>query len=137
MSTDALLLPVGGDCFAILTTQLREVVACPEVTPMPTENASVLGLFNLHGELIPLFDTSTLLGLGPLQSITHVVVVETRVGNGALGTSAVPLAVQLDELVGTSENPHTLGIYSTNDMVATLIDADSLLRSVRVGTLSA
>ena len=43
---------------------VREVVASPEVALLVTAPPFVLGLFNLRGQIVPLFDTAALLGVG-------------------------------------------------------------------------
>ena len=60
----ALLLPVGNDLYAVDMAVAREVVASPEIQPLPTAPATVVGVFNLRGEIVPVFDTAMLLGLG-------------------------------------------------------------------------
>ena len=44
---------------------LREVVPLPEYTPLPNVEEIYLGVFNLRGEIFPIADISTLLGMSP------------------------------------------------------------------------
>ena len=125
----ALLLPVGNDVYALDTASVREVVTAPAVTCVPTIAAFMLGMFNLRGEVVPLFDTAALLGVGHLAAVTFVVVVTTSAGPAGLVVSGLPKVVVLDDLVGPSELRATLGMYVHGDGVAVLLDVESLLRT--------
>ena len=129
----ALLLPVGLEWYAIEITRVRETVASPALTGVPTAPPTLLGVFNLRGEIVPLFDTAALLGVKPMAVTTHAAVVETALGVAGLAVSAMPQSVELEEAVGLSEAPGTLASYALGSRLATLIDADRLLAPARIG----
>ena len=53
---------LGSGEFAIETSRVREVVSFPEVlTPVPLAATSVLGLFSLRGEVLPVLDLAEIL----------------------------------------------------------------------------
>ena len=69
----ALLVRLGEDSYAIPMTAAREVVAAPDVAVVPSAPPSVLGLCNVRGEIIPVFDAGALLGVPSLPvSYTHL-----------------------------------------------------------------
>jgi purine-binding chemotaxis protein CheW len=129
----ALLLPVGGDLYALPMEWVREVVAAPTVTRLVTAPAVVLGLFNLRGQIGPLLDTAALLGIGTAETIAFVVVVSCPQGLAGLATSAFPQRGVLDPPTGPSDLPGTAGVCQLDETVATLLDPASLLTPERVG----
>lgn len=118
----ALLLPVGADWYALDIHSVREVVARPAATAVPTAPKPLLGLFNLRGEIVPLFETATLVGLPSLPLGPYVAIVQTAMGPAGLSLSQVPESVELDVSV-----PSETATFALGARLATLIDADQLL----------
>jgi purine-binding chemotaxis protein CheW len=123
----ALLVPVGSDLYAIDADHVREVVTVPLVTRLPTVPDSVLGLYNLRGEIIPMFDTAALLGIGRIPSLSFAIIVSTRLGSAGMAVTALPQVASLEELVGSSELPSTLGTYADGERLVVLLDVDDLI----------
>jgi purine-binding chemotaxis protein CheW len=130
----ALRLHIGDEKYAVSMTSAREVVAAPSLTALPTAPPSVLGVCNLRGEIIPVFDTGVLLGLGPLPSFSSVTIVDTALGPGGLATSEMGEAIELGDAVGTTEGVGTAGAFATSDGLAVLIDVEALLSPARVAS---
>jgi purine-binding chemotaxis protein CheW len=129
---EALLIPVAGDWHALDVGCVREVLTEPLVTELPGAPDQVLGVFNLRGEIVPLFDTAALLGLGTLASSPFVVVVESRLGPAGLAATGIPEAVTLGEPTGATEMPGATAFYTIGKRVATLLDLETLLDPERV-----
>lgn len=55
---------VNGQSYALTTSLVRELVEVTSITKVPRTDDSILGLFNLRGEPMPLVDMSMLLELG-------------------------------------------------------------------------
>ena len=128
----ALLLSVGADRYALELTAIREVVLAPTVTPLPGAPASVLGVVNLRGEVVPVLDTAALLGAGRLERLTFVAVAETRHGPAALAADGEPSTVSLDKPAGAAESPVASGRFALPDGLVALLDVDVLLAPERV-----
>src|ERR1700736_2960176 len=127
----ALLIPVGLDLYAVSMESVREVVAAPRLCSLPTAPAAVLGLFNLRGEIVPLFDTAALIGLGRLSAWPFAAVLRTPLGPARLGASRLPEAIVLGESVGPSESHGVTGLYAVGQRLAALIDPEVLLIPAR------
>jgi len=112
---------------------VREVVASPVLAGVPTAPPTLLGVFNLRGDIVPLFDTAALLGIGRVPPSSHVTVVETALGAAGLVASAMPESVELGEPTGVTEGPGTVASYTLGSRVATLLDVDILLGPARIG----
>jgi purine-binding chemotaxis protein CheW len=124
----ALVFGVGDEWYAIDTTAAREVVAHPDVSSLPTAPPNVAGVFNLRGEIVPVFDTAILLGLtSQATSTAYVVVVETPLGPAGLAASTMGDAVTLGEPVGETELPGTIGAFDVDRRVVVLLDVAVLL----------
>lgn len=82
----ALVFPVAGTAAAVPLAAAREVVVDPVATPLPTAPPSVLGLFDLRGESVPLFDGAPLLRLPGRSGRGYAVVVACAAGIAGLAT---------------------------------------------------
>ena len=129
----ALLIPVGGDTYAIPLGSVREVVVDPKVTQLPTAPAVVRGVFNLRGDIVPLLDTALLLGLRPVIEEPYAVLVETPHGTAGLVATDMPLTVRLNESVGHSDIEGTTETYLVGDArLAVALDVSTLLNPARI-----
>lgn len=124
---ETVLLPVDDEFYAVPVPWVREVVAAPEVTPLPTSPALFLGLFNLRGEIVPLLDTANLVRGGTMGTVAFAVVLLGTFGTAALGASAFPRWAVLDVPLGRSDHYGTAGVFGVGDALAVLIDPAALL----------
>jgi purine-binding chemotaxis protein CheW len=127
MTIPAVVFPIGEDRYAVPTAAVREVVSEPKLTRLPTAPAALLGAFNLRGEVIPMFDTAVLLGIGTVVDAPIAVVVNTTAGPAALAVTGLPKFVVLETEPGTSELRGTLGVYAIDHGVAVMLDLDAML----------
>ena len=127
MTIPAVVFPIGEDRYAVATSVVREVVSDPRPTCLPTAPAVLLGAFNLRGEVIPMFDTAALLGIGTLADAPIVVVVDTSAGPAALAVTGLPKFVALETEAGASELRGTLGVYAVEGGVAVMLDIEAML----------
>lgn len=75
---------LGGEAYAIPLLQVREVLAMPEITPVPTMPAHFLGIMNLRGQVISVIDLRRKLGVKPSES-SEVAVIITDLGSICIG----------------------------------------------------
>ncbi|MEO5833363.1 MAG: chemotaxis protein CheW [Nakamurella sp.] len=128
----AVLMPVGAELYALGMTWVREVVATPEVAPLATAPDFVLGLVNLRGQIVPLFDTAALLGVGAVGAAVFAVVVETPDGLAGLAATGLPYRSGLGAAIGPSERPGTAGVHRDGDRVVISLDPATLLTPERL-----
>lgn len=129
----ALLLPVGDDLYALTVDWILEVVAAPKVTRLTTAPPTVLGLFNLRGHIVPMFDTAALLGVGTVRATTFAVVVNCPQGPAGLAVTDLPERGVLGEGTSSSRLSGTVGLYEVGDRVVSLLDPAVLLSPDRIG----
>jgi len=129
--TRAILLPVGRDWFALPPVALQEVVADPDVTPVPAAPATVRGLFNVRGQIVPLLDTGALLGLDRPARCPFAVVVRTPHGPAALAVTGLPEPAELAWLVGPTRARGTVGAYAAGERIAVMLDPVALVAQLQ------
>jgi purine-binding chemotaxis protein CheW len=127
---DAVVVPLGADLYAVPINWVREVVTAPPMTPLVTAPRLVLGLFNLRGEIVPLLDTATLLGLAGTPGVTFAVVLNTDLGPVGLSATASPERALLEDALGPTGLAGTQGSYRLDDRVVVLLDVQGLLDSI-------
>lgn len=59
---DALLINVGDQTYALPLLQIQEIRGWSPVNPLPGTDASCLGVLNLRGNVLPVFDARMMLG---------------------------------------------------------------------------
>jgi purine-binding chemotaxis protein CheW len=128
--TRAILLPVGRDWFAMPPVALQEVVADPDVTPLPAAPATVRGLFNVRGQIVPLLDTGALLGLDRPVRCPFAAVVQTPHGPAGLAVTGLPEPAELAWLVGPTRARGTVGAYAAGERIAVMLDPVALTEQV-------
>ena len=70
---DVLCFELGDERFAIDAEVVQRVVALPAITALPGTSPPVLGIANLRGGLIPVFDLAQLLDV-PSGAASHLIV---------------------------------------------------------------
>lgn len=75
----------GGQSFSIDITDVREIRRWSPVTPLPHAPAEVLGVMNLRGSVIPIYDLATRFGLTPTAENARNVIVVAMHGTQVLG----------------------------------------------------
>ena len=123
----ALLIAVHDDWYAIELREVREVVPSPVVTPLPGAPPGLLGVFNLRGEVLPLFDIGVLLGLAPCPVDVRVAVAATLDGPAGLTVAGQPERVELGDDAGPAQRPSGIARFAVGDRAVTLLDVDRLL----------
>jgi purine-binding chemotaxis protein CheW len=79
--SDFVAIRIGSQDFGVPVTQVRDVLRCQHLTPVPLAPRAIAGLLNLRGRIVTAIDLRTRLGL-PRQAAesdsVHVVVEDGR-----------------------------------------------------------
>jgi purine-binding chemotaxis protein CheW len=59
---------ISDNLFGLEISSVKEVLKFPKITRLPNTQKPVLGIYNLRGDIISLFDMQQILGLGARQS---------------------------------------------------------------------
>lgn len=125
-----LVVTASDSSYALEMASVQEVVARPLITAVPTQPAVLLGLFNLRGEIVPLFDTAMLLGVGATEQVAYAVVVTTARGTAALATESLPETVDIANSEPVQDLDAGGVTYAIDSRLTTLIDIEGVLEGV-------
>lgn len=126
----ALILPIGDEFYALPIETVRQVIEQPAPTRLPTAPARMLGLLNVQGQLVPMFDTAALLDNGAIVAPPYAAVIEVRGARGALAATAMPLTGELGEPIGRADVGGAVGTYAVGDRLVVLLDVEALFSRV-------
>ncbi|MGZ3724147.1 MAG: chemotaxis protein CheW [Pseudobdellovibrio sp.] len=127
---------LGQESFAMPLLKVREVIGMPEVTPVPQAIAHVLGIMNLRGQIITIFDMRTCLKLKASQkSDTTVIICEMEFGQIGMIVDSVNsvLSVSKSELsevpVGSKSagQSYITNVYRREQELTLMLDVEHLI----------
>ena len=98
----------GGQVFCLDITQTREIRRWTPVTKLPHTPDDVLGVMNLRGAVIPIFDLSARFGLGETPDNERNVVIVAAAGGTTIGL----LVESVSEILSVAKS----SIQETPDM---------------------
>lgn len=116
-----LTFTLGDEDFALDIGKVREVLDYTTITKVPRMPASLRGVINLRGNVVPVIDLRYKLGMGVIeQSVdTCIVIVEIMIDNELTPMGA--LADSVKEVVGLNSDqispPPKLGIKINNEFL--------------------
>jgi len=113
MASQALMLGVAGEVFAIDARQVREILDPAPVTRVPGAKPYVAGVLNVRGKVIPLADLRVRFGMPPAP-----ITADSRF---------VVLEIDLDG------DPTTIGVVADKVYEVTELDASTLQKTPPVG----
>lgn len=134
----AVTFRAGPQRYALPIERVREIQKIVAFAEVPDENGTVLGMVDIRGEIVPVVDVRTLIGL-PLELHTletPMIVVRSSVGPVALIVDAVETVVELPAgLAGAAPEMHSLAsrvlaVHRLDDELVFLLDIDALLEPV-------
>ena len=129
----------GGQNYCLEITQIREIRRWTPVTALPHTPDDVLGVMNLRGAVIPIFDLSAKFGLGKTPANERNVVIVAAVTNTTIGLlvesvseilSVEKNAIQETPDIKSEATKHSiLGMISVDDTMVRVVNLDSVLQN--------
>ena len=129
----ALVLPLGEEHYALTLTSVQQVLSSPRVTQLPVTDQALLGLINVRGEIVPLFDLALLAGVDAKPSSAFAILVATSQGPAALGVAVRPESTELDEKLASDGPADAPRVYPGGRGLITLLEVETLLVTSRLG----
>lgn len=127
---------LSEDEYAIPLLKVREVIAMPEVTPVPQTPSYFLGIINLRGQVITVIDLRVKLGLKAARGEEMAVIIadlgSTGVGivvdsiNSVL-TPKVDEIAEKPNLAANKAADYITGVYRKEKGLVLFLDINSLL----------
>lgn len=128
---------LGGQDFGVEILQVREIRNFTKLTPIPNMPASIKGVLNLRGTVVPIVDLRIRLGMAPVEYDRFTVIIVVNVNQRVMGVvvDAVSdvLNVDADALVATPEmgasadTSFVTGLAKSEDRLVTLLNFERLL----------
>ncbi|MBS0124956.1 chemotaxis protein CheW [Thetidibacter halocola] len=123
----------GGQSFCLEITQIREIRRWTPVTALPHTPEDVLGVMNLRGAVIPIFDLSARFGLGKTESNERNVVIVAAVGSTTIGL----LVESVSEILSVAksaiqETPNIKSDVTRNSILGMISVGETMVRVVNL-----
>jgi purine-binding chemotaxis protein CheW len=123
----------GGQSFCLEITQIREIRRWTPVTALPHTPDDVLGVMNLRGAVIPIFDLSARFGLGKTGSNERNVVIVAAVGSTTIGL----LVESVSEILSVAksaiqETPNIKSDVTRNSILGMISVGETMVRVVNL-----
>ncbi len=121
-------LRVGGESYAFAVENVLEVAELGDVAPVPGSDECVLGVSNLHGEVMPVFDLASVFGISREGAAQRLLVVEH---DGRHAAFAIDKVVDVAELPAPTEETESALLYGAaldHGELVGVVDVASLFR---------
>ncbi|MBI2520687.1 MAG: purine-binding chemotaxis protein CheW [Bdellovibrio sp.] len=131
-----LTFSLGAEEYAIPLLSVREVMAVPEITPMPFTPSYFLGLMNLRGQVISIIDLRHKLGIKPVTAHENgVIICEMQAGHlgilvdsvNAVVTPGADAITSPPEVTGSLSLECVAGVFRHQEKLILLIDLEKTL----------
>ncbi|HXV69239.1 MAG TPA: chemotaxis protein CheW [Nitrospira sp.] len=136
------LITLGGESFAIQLAHVREVFKLELVTPVPGMPASLVGVANLRGTIVPIADLRPSLEVSMVSTPKYVVVVQQGVRQMGILIDGVPEirtvypdALLTDTTSGTARRPFLSGLLNIENRLSVILEVSGVLASVESETM--
>lgn len=122
---------LGQEDYAVPLLDVKEVIAMPDVTPIPFTPPHFLGIMNLRGQVISVLDLRTKMGIKPsgsgetaviicdLASVSLGIVVDSI--NSVIAPSSSELSDK-PEMIQSKNSDYISGVYRDEKKLVLLID---------------
>lgn len=134
---------VAGQAFCLKITQIREIRRWSPVTILPHAPLDVLGVMNLRGAVIPIYDLSARFGLQRTEASERNVVIVVAVHGKPVGLLAESvseiISINPEEIQDTPQvdSRNTMeyiqGIISHDDTMVRIINLDAVISAPEQG----
>jgi purine-binding chemotaxis protein CheW len=127
---------IGGEEYAIDIMAVREIKGWTETTTLPNQPEYILGVMNLRGTIVPVFDMRRRFGMGPTEATRSHVVIIVAVLDRIVGllvdavsdiltidSSEIRPVPEMDRSVATD---FLSGIVSINESMVVILALDEL-----------
>lgn len=135
-------LKVGSETYAIDILSVREIKGWTDTTVLPHQPDYVLGVLNLRGAIVPVFDLRCRFGQGLTETTRMHVVIIVRVQERTVGVlvDAVSDILSINtadirpvpEMERTASTDYFPGIISINDATVVILNLDKLFNQIDV-----
>lgn len=136
VGSELICVSIGEHLYAIDIMQVREIRGWTASTPLPHAPPHVLGMINLRGQILPVIDLGSLLGVGETTVAASSVVMVAQIGEHVVGllVDAVCDILMVGEnmlqetpKVGDRVLDFVAGVMTTDQGIVTLLCLDHVM----------
>lgn len=132
---------LGGQSFALLARDVRELVRAVAVTPLPKAPPIIEGVINARGRIVPVLDVRARFGLPakPLEPSDHMIVADAGSRVVALRADRATDLVQVahKDIETAEAMPYVAGIAKLPDGIVVIHDLRTFLSASEAAELDA
>jgi purine-binding chemotaxis protein CheW len=121
---------VGAEAYALPVEHVVEVSELGNVTPMPGTSAATLGVCNLRGEVIPVYDLARVMGLPRETLAARLLVAEDRGERVGLAIDDVTDVGQLPSELQDADAGLLVGASLADGLLVGVIDVERLFAAL-------
>jgi chemotaxis signal transduction protein len=121
---------VGGEDYALRVDGVLEIGELGEVSPIPGARPEVLGVRNLRGQVIPVFDLATLFALGGAGEPDRIVVVEDGDLRAGFAVEGIVDVGALPDATAAAESDYLSGATLIEGALVGVIDLPAVLEAL-------
>jgi purine-binding chemotaxis protein CheW len=125
--TRLLSFSLGQEKYAIPLLRVKEVIAIPDVTPVPYSPAHFMGIMNLRGQVISVIDLRTKLGMKKSDHLQESAVIIVDLDPVYIGITVD----SVDSVLNISENemsaPPEMETKKKSDYITSVVQKDQKL----------
>jgi purine-binding chemotaxis protein CheW len=132
MQQQLVVFSLGTEEYGLPITQVQEIIRYSEPRTIPSAYASVRGVINLRGKIIPVLDLKHRLALPNADGAeAKIVIVESQVGTAGLIVDEVDEVLTVDdeqlEEPPASQSSHVRAVAKVDERLLILLDPSDLL----------
>lgn len=121
---------MGGEQYALPVRYVHEVVDLGELSAVPGSADSVLGLLNLNGEIVPVFDLASILQIERDAQPRRLLITQCDSQRAAFAIDEVLDVGPLDGTMQESDSPRLLASMVLDGAMVGMLAVDGLFASI-------
>jgi purine-binding chemotaxis protein CheW len=121
---------VGTELYALPVGNVLEIAELGELSPVPGTASTVLGVRNLRGRVLPVFDLALLFGVPGDGAPSTLVVAEDRGRQAGLAIDEVTDVGELSETAAESDSEFLVGSTLEDGKLVGVIDASRVFAAL-------
>jgi purine-binding chemotaxis protein CheW len=121
---------VGNELYALPVGNVLEIAKLGEISPVPGTGSTVLGVRNLRGRVLPVFDLALLFGVSGDGPPSTLVVAEDRGRQAGLAIDEVTDVGELTDTAAETESEFLSGSTLEDGKLVGVIDASRVFAAL-------